>query len=335
MSIFLDKKYISLVSSKLDKFKQKSTDLYNMRCPVCGDSHKNKTKARGYLYRKKNDFFFMCHNCGSSMSFGNFLKSLDVLLYKEYQLERYKNDSHSNVKAPDFSLAKTKPIFKKTINLPTIDSLPENHPAKQFMVKRKIPKEKNKFIFFAKDFASFINELLPNNEKNLTENDERIVIPFYDENNILQGVQGRTLGKSEIRYITIILNEASKKIYGLNNLDLSKKIYVVEGPFDSMFLQNSIAVMDASLYKVNMLLGKLDYVFIWDNEPRNKEITKHMAKSIRLGLNVCVWPKTIKEKDINDMILNGMSGSAIQSIIDNHTYNGIRAKLEYEQWNKI
>ena len=335
MALFIDRKFMTLVSPKLEKFAQKNDYIWNFRCPFCGDSKKNKIKARGYVYRKKNDLFFMCHNCSTSTSFGKFLKSIDPLLYKEYQLERYKNDSHSNVKLPDFSAAKTKPVFNKTINLPTIDSLPDNHPAKIFVTKRRIPQEKNKNIFYAQDFAAFIDEILPDNNKKLYKNDERIVIPFYDEKNILQGVQGRAIGKSEIRYITITLNEEAKKVYGLNTVDFTKKIYVVEGPIDSFFLHNSIAMMDASLYRATVAVGKYDFVFVYDNEPRNKEIVKHMKKTIDLNHSICIWPKDMKEKDINDMILAGRSSSEIQYIIDKNTHSDLRAKLELENWKKI
>lgn len=335
MALFIDRKFMSLVSPKLEKFAQKNDYIWNFRCCFCGDSKKNKVKARGYVYRKKNDLFFMCHNCGTSTSFGKFLKAIDPLLYKEYQLERYKNDSHSNVKLPDFSLAKDKPVFNKTINLPSIDSLPDNHPAKIFVTKRRIPQEKNKNIFYAQDFSAFIDEILPDNNKNLYKNDERIVIPFYDEKNILQGVQGRAIGKSEIRYITITISEEVKKVYGLNTVDFTKKIYVVEGPIDSFFLQNSIAMMDASLYRATVSVGRYDYVFIYDNEPRNKDIVKHMKKTIDLGHNICIWPKDLKEKDINDMILAGRSSSEIQNIIDKNTHSDLRAKLEFENWKKI
>jgi hypothetical protein len=335
MALFIDRKFITLLAPKLDKFVQKNDYIWNFRCPYCGDSRKNKVKARGYVYRKKNDLFFMCHNCGTSTSFGKFLKAIDPLLYKEYQLERYKNDSHSNVKLPDFSLAKEKPLFNTSINLPSIDSLPDNHPAKLFVTKRRIPKEKNKNIFYAQDFAAFIDEILPNNGKKLYKNDERIVIPFYDEKNILQGVQGRTISNSQIRYITIIINEEVKKVYGLNTIDFTKKIYVVEGPIDSFFLQNSIAMMDASLYRATALVGQYDYVFVYDNEPRNKDIVKHMKKTIDLGHNICIWPKDLKEKDINDMILSNHSPSEIQNIIDKNIYSDLRAKLEFENWKKV
>ena len=111
---WLDHKYIGLVSSRLDKFKRKGPNLYNFRCPICGDSSKNKTKARGFVYAKKGNYFFMCHNCGASMSFYNFLDKVDPDLLKEYSLERYKNGETGthNYPKPSFDEYKTKPSFK-------------------------------------------------------------------------------------------------------------------------------------------------------------------------------------------------------------------------------
>ena len=91
MSSFIDVKYINLLSAKLPKFKRKSDYLFNFRCPHCGDSKKSSTKARGFVYRKKNDMFFKCHNCGMGQSLGNLIKFLDPIMYKEYALERFKD----------------------------------------------------------------------------------------------------------------------------------------------------------------------------------------------------------------------------------------------------
>ena len=337
MSLYIDKKYVSLMSPKLDKFRQKSEYLWNFRCPICGDSQKNKLKMRGYIYRRKSDLFFTCHNCGTGMSFGNFLKSTDNSLYSEYQMERFKNESHGNVSKPDFSFVQVKPVFSKKprICLPTVDELPEEHFARQYVNKRRIPKDKRKHLYFASNYKAFVEEMQPGYDKTIYE-EPRLVIPFFDENNELLGFQGRALAKSDIKYITIKMNDNNKKVFGLNTVDKSKRIYVVEGPIDSLFLDNAIATMDATLYNIVPLLGNLDYVFIYDNEPRNKNITKHMQKTIDLGLNICIWPDQTKDrKDINEMILSNMSPEFVQAMIDTHTYNGLRAKLEFERWRKI
>lgn len=334
--MYIDKKYVSLVSTKLERFKQKSEFLWNFRCPICGDSHKNKLKTRGYFYRRKSDLFFQCHNCGTSLSIGNFLKTIDKSLYREYQLERYKNESAGNTAKPDFSWAKVKPVFDTApkINLPTIDSLPEEHAAKQYLLKRKISREHLKTIYYAASFKAFVLEMLPDYEKTLYD-ESRIIFPFYDQNKKLLGFQGRAVSESKIKYITVKMDEDFTKIYGLDRVDLTKRIYVVEGPIDSLFLQNSLATMDASLYNITLLLGNYDYVFIHDNEPRNSAITKQMAKTISHRKNIFIWPQNVVAKDINDWILTGATPSEIQSIIDTNTFNDLRAKLEFDRWRKV
>jgi hypothetical protein len=201
-------------------------------------------------------------------------------------------------------------------------------------LKRKIPREHLKRIYLADNFKEFVLEMLPDYDKTLY-NEQRIIFPFYDQDKKLLGFQGRAVGESKIKYITVKMDEDFKKIYGLDRVDLTKRIYVVEGPIDSLFLQNSLATMDASLYNITLLLGNYDYVFIHDNEPRNSAITKQMAKTISHNKNIFIWPQNIVAKDINDWILTGTTPSEIQSIIDNNTFNDLRAKLEFDRWRKV
>lgn len=338
MTLYIDRKFVSLVSLKLDNFVQKKDFLWNFKCPLCGDSKKSKTKARGYFYRKKSNISFICHNCGSSMSLGNFIKTMDSILFSEYQLERYKEESHSNVSKPDFSWAQEKPIFKKTtkINLPKLSELNDTHPAKQYAFARKLPKLDE--LYYADDFKSFALSVFPETSsgiKKLSDNDKRIVIPFFDEKNILQGVQGRTITDSKIRYITLKITQDSKKVFGLNKVDFSKTINVVEGPLDSLFLDNCIALMDSTIYSAIQTVGDHDYVFIFDNEPRNKEIIKQMSKAITTGKKICIWPSHIEHKDINDMIISGMTKDQIQYIIKQNTFTDLKAQLQFQQWKKV
>ena len=123
----VDSKYIGLVSSRLQKFKRVKADLYNFRCPICGDSTRNKNKARGYIYAVKNNTNFKCHNCGASLSFNNFLKELDLTLHKQYTLEKFK-EGHTGrnfvVEAPKLEFKK--PVFKKSLNLPKASTNPRS-----------------------------------------------------------------------------------------------------------------------------------------------------------------------------------------------------------------
>ena len=337
MSVYIDRKYLLMVSPRLQRFAQKKTDLYNFRCPICGDSEKNKTKSRGYVYRKKNDYFYMCHNCGLSTTFYNFLDKVDSRLIKEYALERYKDGEtgNNNYPKPSFDEFKTKPAFKKTkIKLDSIESLPDGHYAKEYVKARKIPEKHHKELYFAPDFKGFV-ESLDIEKENLKEEDPRLIIPFYNQDKELVAFQGRALGESKIRYITIKLQDDFHKVFGLDRIDPEKVIYVVEGPIDSLFLENAVATADSNLEAVTKIFDRSKVVLVYDNEPRNKELVKIIDKSIENHFNVVIWPEMIECKDINDMVLDGFDAEEIQDIISKHTFVNLRAKAEFVNWKKV
>lgn len=336
MSVFIDRAFLLRISPKLGRFTQKKEDLYNFRCPLCGDSQKNKTKARGFVYKKKNDYFYMCHNCGASTTFYNFLDKIDPTLTKEYALERYKEGTqYANTPTPDFQEAKApKPVFRKKLQLESIDSLPEGHFAKTYVQARQIPESFHSQLYFAPEFDKFVQELGVVKE-GLKEDDPRLIIPFYDSEKNLVAVQGRALGESKLRYITIKLQEDNHKVFGLDRIDQERMVYVVEGPIDSMFLENAVATADSNLEAIAKVLDKSKVALVFDNEPRNKEICKQIEKAIDNHFNVVIWPEFIEEKDINDMILVNFSPDEIQDIIDKNTFNNLRAKAEFIKWKKI
>ena len=338
MSVYIDKKYVSLLAPKLSQFKQRGEFLWNFRCPVCGDSQKNKIKTRGYIYKKKERFGFMCHNCSTTMSLPKFIRYVDPSLYNEYQLESFvRSNTSNNVNVADF-------VTKPTFNIPSarrsilltdaqsINGLNPYHQARKYLEDRKVPLDN---LYYTEDFAKFVKDLFPDNTKQLYK-EERIVIPFYDKQGNLLGVQGRAIGQSKIKYITIKTDENTPKIFGWNGLDTSKTVYVVEGPIDSLFLDNCVATMDAALYTAPSVIGlDLDYTFVYDNEPRNKQIVTNMRKTIELGRKLCIWPDTIQQKDINEMVLAGMHPSEIQHIIDSNTHEGLIATMKMNQWSRV
>jgi len=335
MSVFIDRTFLLRASPKLQRFTQKKTDLYNFRCPLCGDSQKNKTKCRGFVYRKKDDYFYMCHNCSVSTTFYNFLKQVDESLIKEYQLERYRNGTErGNYTKPDFSEAKEKPVFKERIRLESIESLPEEHFAKRYIKSRKIPVVFESQLYFAPDFKQFV-ETLGIEKETLHKDDQRLVIPFYDSKKNLIAIQGRALGKSELRYITIKLNDDFDKVFGLDRIDQDEMIYVVEGPIDSMFLENAVATADANLESITKLFDKSQVTLVFDNEPRNKQIVEKINLAIDNHFNVVIWPEFIDCKDINEMVLDGFSPDEIQDIISKNTFVNLRAKMEFVNWKKV
>ena len=337
MSVYVDKKYISLLAPKLQQFKQRGEFLWNFRCPVCGDSQKNKIKTRGYIFKRKDRFGFMCHNCGSSMPLQKFIRYVDPHLYNEYQLETFvqSNTTNTKVDVNDFVSNPTFVSKPKSIlhtDAYRLNSLNPYNPARQYMENRNIPLDE---LFYVEDFAKFVKDLFPENQKQLYK-EERIIIPFYDREGNLLGVQGRAIGPSKIKYITIKADETLPKIFGWNRVDVGKTMYVCEGPIDSLFIGNSLATMDASLYIAPSIVGlDFDYVFVYDNEPRNKQIVSNMRKTIDMGYKVCIWPNTIEQKDINEMVMAGMHPSVIQHIIDNNTFEGILATMKMNQWSRV
>ena len=319
----VDSKYIGLVSSRLQKFKKVKTDLYNFRCPICGDSQKNKNKTRGYLYRVKNNTNFKCHNCGASMSFNNFLKDIDITLHKQYTLEKFK-EGHTgrNFVVEKPKLEFKKPVFKSKINLPKASSNPV---AAEYLRNRKIDPDK---FYYAEKFMEWANSQKQTFDT-IKKDEPRIVIPLYDESKNLIGFQGRSLGSSFTKYITVMIQEDVPKVYGLDKIDTTKTVYVTEGPFDSHFVRNAIAMCGSDAN-----LGNLDYrfVYVYDNEPRNKEIVAKIDAATQRGDKVVIWPSNITDKDINDMVLSGLD---VQSVIELNTYSGLEAKLKFNTWKKI
>ena len=336
MSVYIDRKFLLQVSPKLQKFSQKKEDLYNFRCPLCGDSQKNKNLARGYVYRKKNDYFYKCHNCSASTSFYNFLEKVDPSLIKEYALERYKDGETGthNYKKPSFEEFKTKPVFKTKLKLKTIAQLPEGHFAKDYCINRKIPDTRLTQLYYSPDFKKFVNEL-GIEKSGLIENDKRLVIPFYDKDKNLVALQGRALGESKMRYITVKLQEDSRKFFGLDQVNEEEMVYVVEGPIDSLFLKNAVATADSNLTAITEMFDKTKVTLIFDNEPRNKEIVKLIDTAVEEHYNVVIWPEMIVSKDINDMVLEGFTPDEIQDIIHNNTFVNLRAKMEFINWKKV
>ena len=320
----VDSKFIGLVSSRLQKFKRVKADLYNFRCPLCGDSQKHKNKARGYFYQVKTNTNYKCHNCGASLSFNNFLKQIDSTLHKQYTLEKFKEGYTGKgfvVEEPKFEFKK--PVFKKDLDLPKASEIPA---AKNYLEKRKIDSTK---FYYASKFKEWVNTKKKTFDY-IKKDESRIIIPMYDTERNLIGFQGRSLIPNSVKYITIMLNDDAPKIYGLDKINDSKPIYITEGPFDSTFVENSVAMCGSDIDI--RTFGWSNYIWIYDNEPRNREIVTRISKTIDRGDKVIIWPSQIDDKDINDMVL---SGHDIMSVLKSNTYSGLEAQVQFNNWKKV
>ena len=329
---YIDTKYLNIISSQLQQFKKKGDNLWNFRCPYCGDSKKSRTKARGFVFRKKNDLFFKCHNCGVGASLGNMIKTLDSRTYKDYIMERYKKGVETRSSPqPEFHF--NAPVFRKKgilKGLKSIKDLPKEHPARRIVEKRRLPPESLSDLYLCESFFKFTNSIIPKKFPSLDGDHPRLLIPFRDENGEVFAYQGRAFGNEQPKYITIKIDADRDKIFGLDKVNKSKPILVVEGPLDSLFLDNCIAVAGADFSNMEG-----DLTVIYDNEPRNKEINKQIEKTIDQGKSVCLWPDTMKCKDINDMVISGYTKEEIQEIITNNTLSGVAAKLRFAEWRRI
>ena len=333
MSSYIDLKFINDLSGRLSQFKKKTDYLFNFRCPHCGDSQKSKTKARAYLYRVKNDMFFKCHNCGQGQNLANFIKFVDPKLYEQYLLERYKKSAPATPK-PKFDFKPTKFTDQTPIDdLKSIKDLPEDHPARLYCVNRKIPEKYFDKLFLSDKFMTLVNEVKPNTYK-ITKDHPRLIIPFYDTTGKVFAFQGRAFGKEQPKYLTIKLDENKQKVYGLDKVNFQKPIYITEGPIDSLFIDNCLAAGGADLFLKNKIPNE-NITYIFDNEPRNKEIVKRMYKVIEQDFNVVIWPDEIQLKDVNDMIMSGLTKLELQNIISNNTYSKLSALTKLNYWKKI
>lgn len=342
MSVFLDSTYLNLLSTRFRNFKKKRDALWNFSCPFCGDSKKDKKKARGFVYKKGNQLFYKCYNCPASFNFPNFVKNLDSDLYDQYISERFRIGDDVNIKRAETERVMDfqKPVFKKRADvlegLPTLSSLGDDHPAVKYLLGRKIPREVLRTLYWSEDYRQ-IAMRFDEKYENLREKDCRIVIPFIDQDDKVVAVQGRSIRPDEkIRYITVKASDDSAKVYGLNTVDRRKTIYVVEGAMDSFFLPNSIAAACSDLRIVGQFVPKDKCVLVPDREPRNKELCRQIRDFIKDGWKVALLPDDLESKDINDYILkDGKTQEEIVKIIDEHTYEGLSAEFEFSNWKKV
>ena len=326
---YLDTKYINLASASLQKFKRVKSGLWTFRCPYCGDSKKNKNKTRGYIFQVKGDHVFKCHNCGVTRSFTNFLKDNAPHVYDEYVMERYKEGTiGKNVPKPDLTQFISKPKFeKRTVDLEPLSCLNNFHVAKKYILDRGIPENKLDRLYYCPNFKEWTNTQ-KHTFSDTTNDEERIIIPLNDTDGNLIGFQGRSLSpNAKMRYITVMLNEDAPKLYGLDHINKNETIYIVEGPLDSFFLENAVAMCGSDVDIRSF--GWSDYIWVYDNEPRSRQITDKISRSIDAGDAVVIWPSSIKEKDLNDMVTSGIN---VKSVIESNVYHGLKAKLQLSNW---
>lgn len=346
MALYIDMKYVNLLSMHLDKFTKVDTNLWNFRCPICGDSAKNKSKKRGYIYTKSQAMYYSCKNCDFGTTLYGLIKQVNPSLAAEYNRECYieknsttKPEHDVEEELPEIStkacrlngVTVKKPFDGK---LTRLDELPEDHEAIVYCNNRQIPKSQFRKLFYIKNIST-ITELpgFRKYEDRVKGKESRIVIPYYNIDGKMTGVTCRAIGNSNLRYISLKLVEDESLIFGVSGIDHSKPIYVTEGAFDSLFVDNCIAVGGTGMGKLNTLgIDKSKLIIVFDNQPRNPEVVGIIERTIQKGYFVVIWGTEVKKKDINDMHLAG------ENYIDqlkNRVYNGLMARVQFNQWRKV
>lgn len=339
--LWIEAKYACLLSSRVRNYKRKSSNLWNFSCPICGDSEKNKKRARGYLYENKGKLRFHCHKCAADQPFDKFIREIDESLYsdmKKEQLLDYKEAHKPEV--VKFAEKMKKPVYVKETglsDLQKVSSLKPNHPCKVYVDSRRIPTTFHHELFYAPKFKEWTNTMYPGKFEPIKYEESRLVIPFLDRNKHLFGYQGRSLIESDktVKYITIMLDADSPRVYGLNRVDFNRRYYCLEGPIDTMFLDNSIASCGSDIVSEveRLRSNKENAVIVYDNEPRNKDTVKKIAKAIRKGWKVVIWPTSADFKeDINDLYKQGY---IVDEVVKQNIYSGLEAELRLNQWKRV
>lgn len=351
MAVHIDTKFINMLSPRLDRFKWKKQGLAACRCPVCGDSEKVKSKTRFYFYERAGNYFCKCHNCGFSSLFATLLKKMDETLYRQYRMETLKEGSsvlmptHARTPTQARTGTREKPKDELLTIIPSLDTLPKDHPAVKWAIGRKLPSSAMSLLYYTENYGEWAKGIDPDVKAG---DDPRIVIPIINKDGKLTGSQGRILPKlavsegqkpnrSLIRYLTVKADkDGPKQWYGLDRCDPKQPVFVVEGPLDSLFLPNCVAMVGLSdALNIPEELKQSKLIFALDNEPRNKEVVEAMDALLDAGHHVCVWSdKMSGHKDINDMVLAGMTSSVIAREIERNAHAGLFGMVALKRWAK-
>lgn len=342
MSIIIDLQYVNLVGSRLERFKQLRSRLWVCKCPYCLDDTNKKVKLKMYFYQShkggtSDHLSVHCHRCNYSNPFGAFLKEFEPTMYEEYRLEVFKErfgtqtiQSSSEPQKPAIEPVSPLPEPVVQLPLPTIRSLPQNHPAKLYVQSRKLPDWTHDLLQYSENFKQDFCEFSTEASLMKLPEDARLIIPFYDENHNLTMIQGRALDpKCDLRYITLKKDETNVKIFGLDRVDKTKTVLCVEGPIDSLFLPNAIASCDSNLLTVEAS------IYIYDFEPRSREIMNGLKNAIERGKRVVIPPDGFQYKDINEAVIGGMTSRDLITFIAKHTYQGLAARMRFSKYCSI
>ena len=333
MSLLIDLRYLAQIAPRLSLFKKKSESLYNFRCVFCGDSQKNKHKTRGYVYQSKDHLSFKCHNCNLSCSLDNLISFIDPSIHKAYRLDKFRDKGvagHTPFLIPKED--EQKPSVGIDLKLPCLEDLPSDNLAVQYAKLRMLPRDRWSSLYYCENMKSL--EYLNSAYEGRLPEEARMIIPFHDKNGNITGITGRAITPSKLRYVTMRITE-SPLVYGLDRVDVNRKIYITEGQIDSMFVENAIAPGGTDFERAIRFIPRENIVLVFDNQPRNKQVVHKIEGMIAKNYDIVIWPKDWNYKDINDAVMNGLSTLEIMTVLANNTHSGLALKLAIRDWKRI
>lgn len=320
---------------RLQCYKKVGQRKWNGRCPVCGDSMTDAHKARFWIYEYKGELRAGCFNCNYNRPMGAYLKEYEPDLYRKWLLERRRESGHSMpVDVPTKCQSKM-PVIAHLDYSERLDRLPDNHPIITYVKNRMIPECKYNRLWFTMDWRKLVNSVNPGTYHNEAR-EPRLVIPLFNENKEIQAFQGRALRNDPNKYITIKAHSDVSKVYGLDTIDPSLPVYMMEGPIDSLFINNAGAITGGQ-----MSLDEVPYankrVWVLDNEPHHPDTCKRLSKLIAAGERVVMWDRAPwHSKDVNDMIVKeSATAEQIEQYFKENTVQGLTAKLRFSKWKRV
>lgn len=321
---------------RLRNFKQrKSVSVWNFSCPICGDSTKNKRKARGFIYNKNGQYNMTCKNCNAGYSLANFIKIYFNDLYAPFFFIPALKQTNTSlfIDTPNTE----PPVILTSTQFPFFIPYYNSDVACKFIDNRRIPRNKLKEVFYIDDINNLIEQYEHLGYTALKYKSSRLVFVIRSYNNEIIGFITRALNKNDkIRYYNIKCLQLPL-IYGMPFLNRKERVWIVEGLIDSLFLPNALSANSSSFNHVIDFCKEQninDFVCVYDNEPHNNQITKIIEQTINNNYSTVIFSSfPYSGKDINEIVVkNALSPEQVLKLLEERVYSSLRAKLEYSKW---
>lgn len=339
--LFVQKAYADNVGNRLSLYSVQSYSPYrsNFRCPICGDSARNKFKKRGYLLEKNGHLTFYCHNGCGTINFEKFLRDYYPDLYSQYRFDLFLDNNNNKLIENSNAVDISNNTFDENVNyLDGLDNIENDSDGYAYILNRKIPRKFHNDIWVTTNFHKYVNNFVVGKFKKSLENknEKRIIFPLRYYDGTIFGINARSLERNNSsKYITIKFDVNKPKFFGLDRIDINKHKYVVEGPIDSFFIDNCVAMVGTDGNLQSLFGDNRNFTLILDNQPRNEQVINKYKKYISLGYQLVIWPNVFEGKDINDYVLSGGRYQKLKQIIEENTFVGLQAEIQFNRWRKI